>query len=83
MRLAAYKFFLSMLSGSVLLSGCALKTTAPSNPAQGVQLSGRIHGGQQPVVGSHVYLFAAGTTGYGATSTSLLTSGTVASDSLG
>lgn len=83
MRLAASKFFLSLLPASILLSGCALKTTAPSNSAPGVQLSGRVHGGQQPVVGAHIYLFAAGTTGYGAKSTSLLTSGTVGSDSLG
>jgi hypothetical protein len=70
-------------SFSVLLSGCALKTSAPPDSASGIPLSGRVHGGQQPVVGAHVYLFAAGTTGYGAASTSLLTSGTVGSDSLG
>jgi hypothetical protein len=47
-------------------------------------LSGAVHGGQQPVVGAHVYLFAANTTGYGGAgiaassgnaSLSLLTSG--------
>jgi hypothetical protein len=83
MRLAARKFFLSLVSASILLSGCTLKTTAPSNSAPGPQLSGRVHGGQQPVVGAHVYLFAAGSTGYGTASTSLLTVGTVGSDSLG
>jgi streptogramin lyase len=83
MRLAASKFFLTLFSASILLSGCLLKTTAPSDSALGVPLSGRVHGGQQPVVGAHIYLFAAGTTGYGAASTSLLTSRTVGSDSLG
>jgi len=83
MHVAACKFFPSLLSFSVLLSGCALKTSAPPDSASGIPLSGRVHGGQQPVFGAHVYLFAAGTTGYGAASTSLLTSGTVGSDSLG
>ena len=83
MRLAACNFLPFLLSFSILLSGCAPKTTAPPNSVAGMPLSGGVHGGQQPVVGAHVYLFAAGTTGYGAASTSLLTSGTVGSDSLG
>ena len=37
-------------------------------------LSGNIHGGQQPITNARVYLLAAGTTGYGSASTSLLTS---------
>jgi sugar lactone lactonase YvrE len=35
-----------------------------------------VHGGQSPIVGAQVYLLAANTTGYGAASVSLLTSGT-------
>ncbi len=34
-----------------------------------------VHGGQQPIVGTHVYLYAANTTGYGNASVSLLQSG--------
>jgi streptogramin lyase len=34
-----------------------------------------VHGGQQPIVGAHIYLYAATTTGYGNASASLLTSG--------
>jgi hypothetical protein len=34
-----------------------------------------VHGGQQPFVGAHIYLYAANTTGYGDASVSLLTSG--------
>jgi sugar lactone lactonase YvrE len=51
----------------------------------GVALKGMVHGGQQPVVGSHVYLFAAGATGYGSAAVSLLTPGLsgVATDSTG
>ncbi len=35
-------------------------------------LKGSVHGGQQPITGSHVYLMAANTTGYGNASVSLL-----------
>jgi streptogramin lyase len=39
-------------------------------------IQGRVFGGNQPIVGAHVYLYAASTGGYGAASTSLLTSAT-------
>ena len=57
----------------LLLTGCSLTPTATptAQPALGIQ--GTVHGGQQPVNGAHVYLFAAATSGYGAASTSLLT----------
>jgi hypothetical protein len=48
-----------------------------------VGITGSIHGGQQPIAGAHVYLLAAGTSGYGSASTSLLTSGIDGSDPLG
>jgi hypothetical protein len=83
MRRSACGSLCSLLAISVFLSGCALNNTALPNSAAGIHLRGNIHGGQQPIVGAHVYLFAADTTGYGAESTSLLASGTVGSDSLG
>jgi hypothetical protein len=47
-------------------------------------MKGSVHGGQQPIVGAHVYLFAANTTGYGNASVSLLTSaGNTALDTSG
>lgn len=47
-------------------------------------LKGSVHGGQQPIVGSHVYLFAANTTGYGNASVSLLNAASTGySDSVG
>ncbi len=49
----------------LLLAGCALQSTSPATPDAGVAFQGRIHGGQQPVVGASVYLFAVNTTGYG------------------
>jgi hypothetical protein len=49
-----------------MLAGCGVSTTpATLTPSAGVALQGRVRGGQQPVVGAHVYLFAANTTGNG------------------
>jgi hypothetical protein len=77
--------------GLLALAGCSGGTFNSSNQAvvtggvAGARLAGSVMGGRQPIVGSHVYLFAANTTGYGgagiATSSSnaslsLLTSGT-------
>lgn len=67
-----------------LLAGCSQTTVFPNvdstsgSSAEGEtstgQLSGRIHGGQQPITNAKVYLLAAGKTGYGSAATSLLTS---------
>ncbi len=72
------------------LAGCSggafngLNVTQAGGGAAGAKLSGAVHGGQQPIVGAHVYLFAASATGYGGAgiaassanaSVSLLTSG--------
>ncbi len=69
----------------IQLTGCGFGNGSPaagtaSTSAIG-SLSGKVFGGQQPVVGAHVYLFAAGTTAYGAASTSLITG--ASSDSVG
>ena len=58
------------LSVTLILTGCSLSSTAPSSgPFAGstssVAIQGVVHGGQQPVVGTHIYLFAPNTTGYG------------------
>jgi hypothetical protein len=84
MRFSAL-FFSASLSCSLLLTGCAVGPTAGPSLERGVRLRGNVHGGQQPIAGSHVYLFAANTTGYGQPSISLLdTSATgVATDSVG
>ena len=67
-----------VISCALLLSGCGgmpgnVPIQTASNSISGVTLQGRVHGGQSPIVGGHVYLYAANTTGYGAQSTSLLT----------
>jgi len=74
------------------LTGCALSPTAPLSPEEGAAMRGMVHGGQQPVVGAHVYLMAANTTGNAGSgiaasaanaSLSLLTSATGYSDAVG
>jgi hypothetical protein len=66
------------LSGFAL-AGCSVMpvaTTKTDSPQSGAAMQGRVHGGQQPIVGAHVYLYAANNTGYGKASVSLLTSAT-------
>ncbi|HXE07455.1 MAG TPA: hypothetical protein VN612_06145 [Acidobacteriaceae bacterium] len=54
------------------LTGCTLTNTGTPTPLQGAAISGSVHGGQPPIAGAHVFLFAATETGYGLASTSLL-----------
>jgi len=49
----------------LVLTGCTLTNTGTPSLVQGSTLSGSAYGGQQPIAGAHVYLFAANTTGYG------------------
>ncbi len=73
----------------LMISGCSgVPGTSPTQTAgsavPGAPLQGMVHGGQQPIVGSHVYLYAANTTGYGNASVSLLAnSGGTVSDGHG
>jgi hypothetical protein len=55
-----------------LLTGCALEPTAARGPQPGAAISGKVFGGQQPIIGAKVYLLAADETGYGNASESLL-----------
>src|SRR5580704_9089235 len=52
----------------IVLAGCSAMTSDTSTAEdQGIQ--GKVHGGQQPVVGATVQLIAPGTTGYGSAGT--------------
>jgi streptogramin lyase len=77
---------LSLIS-VVVLSGCIstrIGSNTQINPLHGASLQGKVHGGENPVVGANVYLYAANTTGYGSASVSLLDSpGYVTTDSNG
>jgi streptogramin lyase len=76
--------FLTFALLTFLMLGCTLPVASPTSPAQGLAIRGSVHGGQQPVAGAHVYLFAANTTGYGSASVSLLNSASTGnSDSTG
>jgi hypothetical protein len=69
-------FSLSLLSLSIFALGCS--AVIPSNaPVAAPQFQGHVHGGQQPVSGAAVQLYAAGTTGYGIGAVSLLSTPTM------
>ncbi len=47
----------------LVLTGCAIGPSGASTADAGLAIQGRVRGGQQAIVGAHVYLFAANTTG--------------------
>jgi len=67
-----------------LLAGCGAPLTDTAAPvAAHIEIQGTVFGGQQPVVGAHLYLLAANTTGYGNASVSLLNDTSLNSESDG
>jgi streptogramin lyase len=62
---AASLLHLPVLCLPLLIAGCATGPAAPLSTSRGLSLQGKVQGGQQPIIGAHVYLFAANTTGYG------------------
>ena len=67
----------------LLLSGCAgvpTTSTIATSSVQGTAVQGKVHGGRQPISGASVYLYAAGTGGYGTASVLLIGPVTTASD---
>ncbi len=77
------------LGATLALAGCGSGGIAPGGGGGGglvlgTALTGMVRGGQQPVVGATVNLYAAGTSGYGTGAVSLITgSGTVTTDKQG
>jgi len=69
-------------SSIILITGCSVATQPAKSPvsepvgatAGNSFLKGLVHGGQQPIQTSFVYLYAASTSGYGGASVSLLNS---------
>ncbi len=58
----------ALISCALVFSGCTgapVMTSTQTNPVQGTAINGRVHGGQNPVSGASVYLYAVGTGGYG------------------
>jgi streptogramin lyase len=67
-RCFAAAFFVCALFLSGCTAGPTLTSTtpvsAPGTGAAGAALQGRVHGGQNPIQGAHVYLYAVNDTGY-------------------
>ena len=56
-----------------LLTGCSVgRVTPPSGAATSASLRGHVHGGQQPVSGTSIQLYAVGSAGNGSAATPLL-----------
>ena len=71
-----YAFPALLVAAAIFTTGCAnMVTTAPATNPSSVNgtMSGHIHGGNQPVGGSTVKLYAVGLTGYGSPGTLLAT----------
>lgn len=61
-------------AGALLLSGCGAGRLLPDVAVtSGAQVRGNVHGGQQPVSGSQIQLWAAGSSSNGSAATPLLT----------
>lgn len=77
--LAAFSFFLTGCGGGSVTQQAG---SGPVSAVPGVAMHGMVFGGQQPVSGSTVQLYAAGSSGYGLAATPLL-SPAVVSDASG
>jgi parallel beta-helix repeat protein len=76
---------LTSLAATILvgvIAGCGIAGKITANQSVSPALTGRVHGGQQPVTQANIQLFAVGTTGDGSASTSLMTKA-VTTDSSG
>ena len=60
-----------------LIAGCGRTGASTTSSASGVGLNFMVHGGQQPVAAAKVYLYAAGSSGYGSAATSLLSTSAI------
>jgi streptogramin lyase len=79
---------LSFVAGAIALvalalSGCGISALAPSSTVPGALLQGRVRGGQQPVSGASIALYAAGSAGDGLGATNLLAPNIVTTDANG
>jgi hypothetical protein len=70
-------FYLVLPALAIALAGCsAVTTSTPLASGGSAAITGRVHGGQQPVVGATVQLIAPGTSGYGSAGSVLATTTT-------
>ncbi|MFC6646244.1 hypothetical protein ACFQBQ_11745 [Granulicella cerasi] len=81
-RLGRLSLFVCALAAVAPLTGCGVGAINSSSSAQALQVHGTIMGGNQPVAGATIHLYAAGKTGYASAATDLLTQ-TVTTDQFG
>jgi len=71
----------------LLLAGCGLSGGSlesphtPPIPVGALSVTGNVHGGQQPIGGSTIHMYAVGTNGYGSSSVSVLNNGVTVTSS--
>ncbi len=84
-RLPSSLVCLSLSLSLAGLGGCALQgpTNSATSAAAAVKATGMVHGGQQPVTGATIQLYAAGTAGYGSPATPLIGATLTTSDGTG
>ncbi len=70
------------IAGLLGLAGCGSQQLRPTGVTVAANLTGSVHGGQQPIAGATIELFAVGSAGDGSASTPLLTT-TEVTDSRG
>ena len=74
-------FFLALTILSFVACGCGV--TSPTEEVHVGEISGLVHGGQQPVTGSLIQLYAVGTSGDGSGATALISATVTTSDGSG
>ncbi len=77
-RLLPFASISCFLVSGMALTGCATGIPATAPALAATSFSGRVHGGQQPVTGSTVSLYATTSGGYGSAATLLGTTATAA-----
>lgn len=88
-RPSALVAFLALSLALASLAGCAAAPNSSSlppvngSPIPAVKATGAVFGGQSPITGSTIQLWAVGSTGYGTGATSLLNSTVTTSDGTG
>jgi hypothetical protein len=85
--LRRFSLLVSAAACAALMTGCAMSPIALSGPAVNpvavsVNISGTVHGGQAPISGSLLQLYAVGNASYGSAATPLIPSGGVGSVTL-
>jgi lysophospholipase L1-like esterase len=74
-RLVSLCASIAPICAALILSGCGTQPTTATTTISGasVPLHGNVHGGQQPISGATIQMYAAGTTGDGSAATPLIT----------